>query len=117
MTCLLLNGTNNLSYKQLKTEPKKNYIIGLDGYPEQLPLLMKLINNYISDRKKRDSGKNYKKNQTGVDFTQTQERDNNNKRIRTARGSQITSTVIKIITGQKHNMNWKTNIVDQCMLT
>ena len=45
-TCMLLIGTDSLNYKQLK-KTQKNYIVELDGYTQDLPVVMKLINNYI----------------------------------------------------------------------
>ena len=52
----------------------------------------------------------------GLAFTQNQYKYNNDKRIWTEMVSSITSTVVKNITGRKHTMNWKTNIVCRYML-
>ena len=69
---MFLSGSDNLSYKKLKKELKNNYIMGLDGHPQDLSGVMKLLNNY-----KTESGNNInfrntsRKDHTGVDFTQT----------------------------------------------
>ena len=46
--CMFLRISDNLRYKQLNTELKNNYIMGMDRYPQDLPEFMKLLNNYIS---------------------------------------------------------------------
>ena len=52
LNCLLLRGANNLRYKKLRTELKNNYIMGLDGYLQDLSGVMKLLNNYITESRK-----------------------------------------------------------------
>ena len=44
---MLLIGLDKLRYKQLNTELKNNYIMGMDGYPQDLPGFIKLLNSYI----------------------------------------------------------------------
>ena len=46
---MLLSAPDNLRYKQLKTEIKNNHIMGMDGFPQDLAGVMKLINNYITE--------------------------------------------------------------------
>ena len=50
--------------------------MGINGYPKDLPGVTKLLNNYITEiGNNRNFMKTYKKEQTGVAFTQTQEKD------------------------------------------
>ena len=58
MTCLFLSGTENLKYKQLNTELKNNYIIGLYDYPQYLPAAIKILSNYILESVKSRSFRN-----------------------------------------------------------
>ena len=37
LTCLFLSLVDKLMYAQLKAEPKNNYIMGMHGYPQDLP--------------------------------------------------------------------------------
>ena len=59
---------------------KNNYIMDMYGYPQDIPVTMKLLNIYIPE-----SGKNINfrkipgKEHTGVTFTQTQYKDEKNK--------------------------------------
>ena len=46
--CIFLSGAEKLRYKQPKAELKNNYIPGMDGYLQDLPGVMKLINNFFS---------------------------------------------------------------------
>ena len=45
--CIFLSGAEKLRYKQPKAELKNNYIPGMDGYLQDLPGVMKLINNFF----------------------------------------------------------------------
>ena len=47
IACMFLIVSENLRYKQLNKELKNNYIVVMDGYPQDLPVVMKLLNNYI----------------------------------------------------------------------
>ena len=50
--------------------------MGMYGYPQELPGVMKLLNNYIAESgDNRKFSKISEKEQTGVAFTQTQEKD------------------------------------------
>ena len=44
---MFLSGADNFRYKQFKKDLKNNYIVGMDGYPQDLPGVMKLMNSYI----------------------------------------------------------------------
>ena len=48
LTYMFLRGSENLRYKQTKTYLKNSYIMGMDGYPQDLQGVMKLLNNYIA---------------------------------------------------------------------
>ena len=51
-------------------------MMGMYRYPEELPGVMKLLNDYITESgNNRNFGKTSGKEQTGVDFTHTQEKD------------------------------------------
>ena len=47
MTCMLVIRADNMNNKKLKME-LKNHIMGLEGYPQYLPVSTKLINKYIT---------------------------------------------------------------------
>ena len=52
--------------------------MGMEGYPKDLPGVMKLINKYIIETcKNRNFRKNFGKEQTGTALHQIQEKDNN----------------------------------------
>ena len=48
-----LNGAGISNYKKLKTELKNNYIMGLDGYLQDLLVVMKPMNKYITKLKEQ----------------------------------------------------------------
>ena len=52
---MLLIGAYNLRYKQLDNGLKNNYIMGLDGYPQEPPVFMKLLKSYISEIQKTET--------------------------------------------------------------
>ena len=66
----------NFRYKQTNTYLNNNYIVGTDGYPQDLPGVMKLLNKYITESENnRNFRKASGKEQAGVAFTQTQDKD------------------------------------------
>ena len=70
---MLLSRADNLSYNQLKTDFKNDYMMGIGRYPQNLPVSMQLLNNYITEiGKNRNFRKISGKEQKGVDFTQIQ---------------------------------------------
>ena len=42
-------GAEDLRYNKLNTELKNIYIMGLDGYPQYLPVVTNILNNYIME--------------------------------------------------------------------
>ena len=77
---MFLNESDNMRYKKLKTEQKKRYIMGLDGYPQDLPAVMKILHSYITEsEKKRNRSKTPGKYQIGVTFVQNQDKENTDK--------------------------------------
>ena len=48
LTCMFIIRADNLRYKQLNIELKNNCIMGIDRYSQDLPGVMKLLNNYIA---------------------------------------------------------------------
>ena len=60
---MLLRRAEKVRYKQLNTELKNNYIMGMDGYPQDLPGVIKLLNNYITSS---GNNKNLRKILLGV---------------------------------------------------
>ena len=73
---MFLNGAYKLRYKQLKTELKNNYTMGMDGYLQYLPRVMKILNIYIpEDGNNTNFRKIPGKDHMGVTFTQTQDKD------------------------------------------
>ena len=53
-----------------------NYITGMDGHPQDLPEVMKLLNNYIKESlNNRNIRKIIGRDHTSVAFTQTQYKD------------------------------------------
>ena len=92
--------------------------MGLDRCPKDLPGLMNLTNNYITDiLKKQNLRKTSGKYQTGVAFNQTQNMDKNGKKRQTSMVSPIASTLVNIITGNHHSLNFKTDSVDRYIPT
>ena len=87
----------------------------IDIYPKEPPVVMNLVNNYISDsvynRSFRDTTG---KDQMGVALTHTQYKDNNDKK-QIARGGPISSTDEKNITGKQNAVNRKNISVDNYM--
>ena len=53
LTCFSLSGKDNLRYKQLNMELNHIYIMGLNGYPQDLPGVMKVPNTYIPKSNKK----------------------------------------------------------------
>ena len=51
LTCIFLTISYNLRYNKLKTYLQKNYIMGINRYPQDLPEFIKQINNYIEENK------------------------------------------------------------------
>ena len=73
---MFVSGEENWRYKQLKAELKNNYIMGMYGYPQDPLGIMKLLNSYRSESGNNRSFRNKSgKEQTGIAFTQTQEKD------------------------------------------
>ena len=72
---MFLSLSENFRYKQLKTRLKNNYILGMYGYPQYPPGVVKILNNYITEN---ENNRNFRKisgkDQVGVAFTQTQEK-------------------------------------------
>ena len=78
---MFLRRVDNFKTKKLNTDLKKNYIMGMERYPQDLPWVMKLLNNYISEiGTNRNFGKISGKEQMGVAFTQTQEKGEKGKK-------------------------------------
>ena len=71
----------------------------MDRYPQDLPGVMKLLNNYITESGNSiNFRKIFRNEQTGVSFTKTQEKDVKDKKISTARVSlTVSTTLINII--------------------
>ena len=46
-TFQFLSKLDNFSYKKLNTQLKNKYIMGMDRHPQDLTVVMKLLNNYI----------------------------------------------------------------------
>ena len=68
--------------------------MGLDGYQQYLPEIMKILNSYILKSKIRRNFRNTSgKEQTGVAFAQTQDKDKKLKKDKTTRESHIYFTV------------------------
>ena len=44
---IFLIGEDKLRNKKLNTQLNNNYIMGMDGYPQDLPVTMKLIKDHI----------------------------------------------------------------------
>ena len=61
--------------------------MGMGGYPQYLPGVMKLLNNYIT---KSENNRNFRsisgKDQTGVAFTTNQEKDTKDKKNTNSNG-------------------------------
>ena len=55
LTCLFFSGAYTLRYNKLNMELKNNYTMGFHVYAQDLPVVMKLLNNYISDRRKAET--------------------------------------------------------------
>ena len=66
---MLLSGEDNLRYTQFNTELNKNYTMGLDGCPQDILEVTKLLKSYLSKKKKRHFRKTYGKEKTGLAFT------------------------------------------------
>ena len=65
----------------------KNYIMDINFYPQDLVGFVKLLNNYIVERgNNRNFRKVYGKEHIGVAFTQTQEKDANDKKKNNNKG-------------------------------
>ena len=61
--------------------------MGIYGYPQYLPVFTKLLNNYITESvNKRNFRKTPGKEQAGVAFTQTQEKDKKYKKKTNIKG-------------------------------
>ena len=75
---MFLSGKDNFGYNQLNTYIKNNYVVGMDRYPQDLPVVIKLLNKYITESgKNKNFRKISRKGQTELYFTQTQEKDVN----------------------------------------
>ena len=56
-----------------KYRSSKNYIMGIVRYPQELPGVMKMTNNYIIESgNSRNFSEIHRKEHTGFDFNQTQ---------------------------------------------
>ena len=61
--------------------------MGMNWYPQDLPVVMKLMNKYIAESGKNINLRNInRKDQTGVAFTQTQEKDKKYKKKTNIKG-------------------------------
>ena len=69
---------DNLTYNKINKDIKNNYIRVMGGYHQDLPVFVKLMNNYIVDiRREKTFIKTSGKEQPGVAFSQTKEKDTN----------------------------------------
>ena len=41
---MFLSGTDNLRYNKIKTEIKNNWVVGMDGYHQEIPGGVNLLN-------------------------------------------------------------------------
>ena len=90
--------------------------MGLGGYPQDLPGLMKLLNNYKKEiGKTRNFRKTSLKDKTGIDFTQTHNNDSNGNNNTNSKGKYHLFNYKKNITSQHHSLNWNMNIMDSYM--
>ena len=55
---MLLIGSYNMGYNQLKMDINNNYIMSMDCYLQDLPGVMKLLNNYIIESRKNRNVRN-----------------------------------------------------------
>ena len=84
---MFLRVSDNLRYKKINTELKNIYITGIYGYPQDLLVVMKLLNNYITENGRNNCfRKRYRKDQMGVSFTQIQGKDMKNKKKKNTKG-------------------------------
>ena len=84
---MFLSITDNLRYKKLKKDMKNNYIMVMDGYPQDLLGVMKLLKNYITESgNNRNFNKTSGKYHRGVFFTQTQDNYSKDKKNINSKG-------------------------------